>query len=71
MLPTTDRVRVRERLAEFRVTLFCPADLDEEEQDGLCAALDYYDFRAKIEAWLRWYTLHRRVLRDVTVRVDE
>jgi 2'-5' RNA ligase len=60
-----------QRLAQYHVTLYCPADLAEEQLDQLCEALEVLDFRSKIQAWLEWYTRNRRVLREVTVTVDE
>lgn len=60
-----------ERLAEYRVTLYCPTGLSEAEQNGLCSALDAFDFRTKLEEWLTWHTRNRRVLREVTIRVEE
>ncbi len=60
-----------QRLAQYHVTLYCPADLTEEQLDQLCDSLEVLDFRAKIQGWLQWYTCNRRVLREVTVVVDE
>jgi hypothetical protein len=65
------RPRPLQRLADYHVTLFCPADLPEEQLELLCAVLDEIDFRSKIETWLGWYTRARRALRPVKVTVEE
>jgi hypothetical protein len=60
-----------QRLADFHVTLFCPAGCPEEQLELLCAVLDEVDFRSKIEDCVGWYTRTRGVLRSVKVRVEE
>jgi 2'-5' RNA ligase len=42
-------VPVRQRLADFHVTLFCPVGVPEEQLERLCDALDALDFRSKIQ----------------------
>jgi 2'-5' RNA ligase len=66
-----ERSQALQRLADFHVTLLCPADLPEEQLDLLCEMLEQLDFRSKIQGWLEWYTRARKVLREVKVRVDE
>ena len=61
----------QQRLADFHVTLFCPAGATEERLDRLCEVLEAIDFRSKIQAWLEWYTRNRHVLRGITIRVEE
>lgn len=60
-----------QRLADFHVTLFCPAAATEERLDRLCEVLEAIDFRTKIQGWLEWYTRNRPILHSVTVQVEE
>lgn len=64
-------VPARQRLADFHVTLFCPAAATEERLDRLCEVLEAIDFRSKIQAWLEWYTRNRPILRGITIVVEE
>ncbi len=70
-MPATATTAQAQKLAHYHVTLYCPTGLSEEELDGLCDALEVLDFRTKIQGWLEWYVRNRRVLREVTVTVDE